>query len=126
MTDQKGEIRGEVTDFKVFMRGLVLEAQIGLYPHEQGRTQPLIVDVELTLGPRPVHGIGDTFNYERLAARARAIVAEGHIDLVETFAQRLATACLSPGVRSVRVRVEKPEALPGAAAAGVEVVLTAG
>jgi dihydroneopterin aldolase len=46
--------------------------------------------------------------------------------LIETFAERLARACLEDGrVMQARVRVEKPEALaPKAAAAGVEMILT--
>jgi dihydroneopterin aldolase len=43
--------------------------------------------------------------------------------VVESFAERLATACLGdPRVLKARVRVEKPLALaPHAAAAGVEI-----
>lgn len=105
------------------MRGLALEAEIGVYRHERGRPQPLVIDVEAELAPRYVGTLGDTLNYEKLANAARAIAAEGHIDLVETYAERLAAACLNdPQVTRVRVRVEKPQALPGAAAAGVEIV----
>ena len=32
---------------KIFVRGLAVEAQIGAYDHELGRTQPLVFDVEL-------------------------------------------------------------------------------
>ncbi len=109
----------------VFMRGLAIEAEIGVYPHERGRPQPLVIDVELALAPRMVAHLDDTLNYESLAAAARTLAREGHVDLVETYAQRLAAACLAdPRVLRARVRVEKPEALPGAQAAGVEVVAT--
>lgn len=108
----------------MFMRGLRVEAQIGVHPHERGRTQPLLVDVEVELAPAPVAGIADTLNYEELAALARALADRGHTELVETYAQDLAGAVLRlAGVRRVRVRVDKPEALPGAAGAGVEVAL---
>jgi dihydroneopterin aldolase len=110
---------------KVFIRGLLLQTEIGVHPHERGRLQPLVLDVELTLAPAPVAGIGDTVNYEILAQTARALAAEGHVELVETYAERLAAACLAlPRVRSVRVRAEKPQAIPDAAAAGVEVTVT--
>jgi 7,8-dihydroneopterin aldolase/epimerase/oxygenase len=106
----------------VFVRALRLEAEIGVHPHERGRTQPLFVDIALDLAPRPVAGIADTVNYETLATRARALASGGHVELVETFAEQLATACLdSARALRVRVRVEKPEAIPGAAAAGVEI-----
>ena len=109
---------------KVFLRGLALEAEIGVHPHERGRVQPLSVDIEVELTPAPVGSIHDTLNYEILAAKARAVAAAGHIDLVEVFAEQVARACLDdPHARRVTVRVEKPEAIPGSAAAGVEVVL---
>ena len=108
----------------VFVRGLEVEAGIGVYDHEQGRLQRLVIDVTLELAPRPIERLGDTINYETVASAARAIVAEGHVGLVETFAERLATACLNDGrVRRCIVRIEKPGALDAAAAAGCEVVL---
>ncbi|WP_162248007.1 dihydroneopterin aldolase [Caulobacter sp. Root342] len=108
---------------KVFVRGLKVDAQIGVYDHEHGRVQPLIVDVELDVAASHCERLGDTVNYEMVGEAARAIVAEGHIDLVETFAERLAQACfVDPRVTRARVRVEKPLALaPHAAAAGVEI-----
>ena len=105
----------------VFVEGLALDAEIGLYDHERGRTQPLSVDIELALTPAPAHGIHGTVNYETLAEKARALAAAGHIELVETFAERLAAACLEhPRAVQVRVRVRKPQAIPGADSAGVE------
>jgi len=108
----------------VFVRGLRVEAGIGVHDHEQGRLQPLVIDVTLELAPAPVERLADTINYETVAAAARAIVADGHVGLVETFAERLATACLDDArVRRCTVRIEKPGALDAAAAAGCEVVL---
>ena len=108
----------------VFLRGLRLDAEIGVHPQERGRVQPLIGDIDVELTPAPIGSIHDTLNYEVLAAKAREVAAAGHIELVEVFADRVAEACLSDRhARRVRVRVEKPEAIPGAAAAGVEVVL---
>jgi dihydroneopterin aldolase len=109
----------------VFVRGMTLEAGIGIHGHELGRLQPLVIDVTLELAPAPVERLGDTVNYETVAAAARAIVAEGHVGLVETFAQRLANACLADArVRRCTVRIEKPGALEGAVAPGCEVVLS--
>lgn len=113
---------------KVFVRGLRLEAEIGVHDHEQGRRQPLIVDVELDVAAAGWRHLADTVNYETIVAAARALAAAGHIGLVESFAQRLAQACFAePRVLRARVRVEKPEALaPDAAAAGVEIVAVRG
>jgi dihydroneopterin aldolase len=105
----------------VFVKGLRVEAGIGVYDHEHGRLQTLLIDVTLDLGPIEVHGLADTINYETVAAACRRIVAEGHVGLVETFAERLALDCLADArVRAVTVRVDKPGALEAAAGAGCE------
>ncbi len=108
----------------VFVRGLEVAAGIGVYDHEQGRLQRLIIDVTLDLTPAPIERLGDTINYETVAEAARAIVAEGHVGLVETFAERLALAMLEDArVRRCAVRIEKPGALGGDAVPGCELVL---
>jgi dihydroneopterin aldolase len=110
--------------FNIFVRALRIEAEIGCYPQEHGRTQPLIVDVELELEPGPVERLSDTVDYDRVVTAARDIAAAGHIGLVETYASRLAQACLAePRVTRVNVQVEKPEAVPGAVA-GVRLSLS--
>ena len=108
----------------VFVRGLRIEAAIGVYDHEHGRTQPLVIDARLEIAPRPVEHLADTFNYETVVRLARGLADEGHIGLVETFAQRLAEGLMDdPDVLSVTVAVAKPEALAGADAAGCELTL---
>lgn len=105
----------------IFVRGLRVEAGIGVYDHEHGRLQTLLIDVTLDLGPAEVRGLADTVNYEAVAAACRRIVAEGHVGLVETFAERLALDCLEdPRIRAVTVRVDKPGALEAAAGVGCE------
>jgi 7,8-dihydroneopterin aldolase/epimerase/oxygenase len=108
----------------VHVHGLTVEAGIGVHDHEHGRLQTLILDVALELAPHSVERLGDTVDYETVQAAALAIVAEGHVGLVEHFAERLARACLTdPRVRRAAVRIEKPGALSQARAAGCEVVL---
>ena len=113
-----------LTRRRVYVRALRLDIEIGVHLHEHGRVQPVVVDVEIDVPPAPVRLLADTVNYEAVVERARAIAAEGHVMLVETFADRLAAALFDDDrVLRVRVRVEKPEALPEADAAGVDVVL---
>ena len=108
----------------VFVRGLEVAAGIGVHDHELGRLQRLVIDVCLELTPAAIERLADTINYETVAEAARAIAAEGHVGLVETFAERLALACLSDArVRRCSVRIVKPGALEGAVAPGCEVTL---
>lgn len=110
---------------RVFVTGLKVQAEIGVYRHEIGRVQPLIVDVELDVPTVETDRLADTVNYETILTAAQEIAAGGHIDLVETFAHRLARRCLEDArVTRARVRIEKPLALaPDAVAAGVEITL---
>ena len=110
---------------KVFVTGLKVQAEIGVYRHEIGKRQPLVVDVELDVPSAGAARLADTVNYETILQTARAIAEQGHIELVEAFADQLARACMAdPRVSRARVRVEKPLALaPDAVAAGVEIVL---
>lgn len=113
---------------KVFVTGLKVQAEIGVYKHEIGRVQPLVVDVELDVPAARADRLSETLNYETILAAAREIAGSGHIELVETFAERMAHACLAdPRVAQARVRVEKPLALaPDAVAAGVEITVVRG
>jgi dihydroneopterin aldolase len=113
---------------KVFVTGLRVEAHIGVHDHEHGRTQPLIVEAELDVPTAGAERLDETVNYETIAQAARDIAAAGHIGLVETFAERLARACLNdPRVTRARIRVDKPQALaPHAAGAGVEITVVRG
>jgi dihydroneopterin aldolase len=114
-----------VESLKVFVRAARIEAEVGVYEHEHGRRQPLIIDAELEIAPQSVLHIADTVNYESVVAKADALAASGHFKLVEAFAEKLARSLMEdPRVLRVRLRLEKPEALaPVAQAAGVEIVL---
>ena len=115
-----------IVSLKVFVRALRVDAEIGVNADEYGRSQPLMIDVELDLTPpeRCEH-IAETVNYEMVVEQARLLAGAGHVKLIETFAQRLAEAMLaSPQVERARVRIEKPQALAAyAQAAGVEITL---
>jgi dihydroneopterin aldolase len=110
---------------RVFVSGLKVQAEIGVHRHEIGRVQPLIIDVELDVPTAGAGRLSETLNYETILQAARDVAAGGHIELVETFAERLARACLEDArVTRARVRVEKPLALaPDAVAAGVELTV---
>lgn len=112
---------------RVFVRELRLPARIGVYAEEKLRTQDVIIDLDLWVRETPQAGPGpldyaDVVCYDSLVQRTKALLNQGHIDLVETMAERLAALCLEDSrVRRVRVRVEKPAAIPEAAGAGVEI-----
>ena len=109
----------------VFVRDLVLDAYIGAYESEQGVAQPVRInmDVEVVEPSAPLGDrLEDVLCYNKLTQGVKAIIAEGHIKLVETLAERIASLALAhPLALSVRVRIEKPNAVAEAEAAGVEI-----
>lgn len=117
---------------RMFIRDLVLAASIGVYSHEREAQQRVRINVELAVTDdgaqnisRPAIGADDlarVVDYEAIVNRIRAIVTAGHIQLVETLAERLSETCLiDPRVRRVLVRVEKLDVFADAAAVGVEI-----
>ena len=128
MTQPNPSTAPQIVVTKVFVRGLKVDAHIGVYRHEEGRTQPLIIDVELDVAVTNWNSLAETVNYEVIAVAARKVAAQGHRGLVETFAHHLAEACFEdPRVTRARIRVEKPLALaPEAAGAGVEITAVRG
>jgi dihydroneopterin aldolase len=110
-------------EVRVLIRDLELLARIGVHGHEQGKLQPVRINIALTGDIDPLNDrLENAIDYEAVADKVRAIIAAGHINLAETLAERIATACFEDKrVKHVSVRVEKLHALAGADAAGVEI-----
>ena len=109
----------------LLIRDLVLPCSIGVHEHERHDTQRVRINlrVEVTDDERPIDdSIANVVSYETIVDGIRAIVAGGHINLVETLADRIVALCLANRrVSSVRVRVEKLDLYPDAGGVGVEV-----
>lgn len=110
---------------RVFVRDLVLHADIGVYEHEKGRPQRVRFNVDMlvrlpTGGPSDERK-QDIVSYELVVKRIKRMVAQGHVNLVETMAERVAELSLKDRrVAAVRVRVEKLDVFERAAV-GVEI-----
>jgi dihydroneopterin aldolase len=118
---------GSATDApfdRVFVHDLVLDAEIGVYSHEKGVTQRarFSVDIEVKPAGEAIEDqIDRVLDYDTIIATIKGILAEGHINLVETLADEIATRCLEhPRAASVKVKIEKLDKEPGAV--GVEIV----
>jgi 7,8-dihydroneopterin aldolase/epimerase/oxygenase len=109
----------------VFVRDLECEALIGIYAQEKLKAQRIIVNIDLSVqeadGPM-TDEISHVVSYEIIAKKVEAILAEGHINLVETLCEKIAQGCLrDKRVLAARVRVEKPDIIPNARSVGVEI-----
>lgn len=100
-----------VTDTWVAVRNIKVIADIGVYPHEIGVGQELTIHVRLRLPPVVDDRLSATVDYAEIVARASTLGLQ-RIALIETFARKLAEACLDDArVIEVEVEVEKPGAL---------------
>ena len=113
---------------KVCVRDLILPARIGIWSEEQGITQRVRFSVELSVAPGG-HRAGDlssVVSYDYIIDGIKEAIADGHVLLTETIAERIAEHCLSHRrAVEVRVVVEKLDRIPGAAL-GCEIVRSTG
>jgi dihydroneopterin aldolase len=109
----------------VRVRDLVLPVSIGIYDFEKLAPQRVCFNVECKVreGDGPIcDDIANVVSYEDIVNGIKAIVAEGHINLVETLAERIADFCLGdPRVGLVRIGVDKLDIVPEAASVGIEI-----
>lgn len=123
---------------KILIRDLQISASIGVYAHEKEAYQPILVNIELTLGPdlsaeprvfvparrapqdREHH---EVVCYASVCEQVERLAREQHTELVESLVEAVAGLCLSDGrVLAARVRVEKTAAVPRARAVGAEIL----
>lgn len=109
----------------IFVRDLVLDCHVGVYAEEKGVTQKIsfTVEADVAAGVKSVaDDIAEVPSYADIIDGIEAIARSGHIELVETFAERIAAHCLGDGrISGVRVRLEKLERGPRR---GVEIYRT--
>lgn len=107
----------------VTVSALQVAADIGVYAHEHGNPQPLVVDVKIRVNPPAGDRLEDSLDYQAVANAAHALARE-RTQMIETYARRLAEACLAhPGAIWAEVRVSKAGALR-AGLAGTRVKLS--
>lgn len=113
------EARDDAETDRIFVRDFVLPVRIGAYAHERSKPQDVRFNVDVRV-VRPHHvpeDMRDVFSYDLVTDSIRMIVAQEHIALAETLAERIAAVILTyPRVASLTVRVEKLDV-----GAGVEI-----
>jgi (5-formylfuran-3-yl)methyl phosphate synthase len=115
--------KDEIETDRIFVRDFVLPVRIGAYAREREKPQNVRfnVDVNVLRPDRAAVDIRDVFSYDLITDSIRIIVAEEHIALVETLAERVSALLLAHSrVTGVTVRVEKLEVGPGGT--GIEIV----
>jgi len=102
---------------RIFVHDFVLAVRIGAFDREHDKPQKVQFSVDACVArpARVPERLHEVFSYDLITDGIREIVAQGHIHLVETLAERIAAMVLAhPVIESVTVRVEKLEVGPGA------------
>ena len=109
----------------VFIRDFMVRCRIGVYDHEKLKPQRVRINLDLAVdeGEHPIiDDIRNVVSYETMANSILSIADEGHVNLVETFAERIAGMCFEDQrVHSVRVKIEKLDIIENAESVGVEI-----
>ena len=99
---------------RIALRGLLVRGHHGVFEYERAEGQDFVVDVTLDVDTSTAAAsddLADTVDYGALALTIAGIVSGEPVNLLETLAGRIATACLAePRVESVEVTVHKPAA----------------
>ena len=110
---------------RVFVKDLVLDCLIGVHQHERDGSQRVRINLDLLVleSSIPIDDqLSNVLCYEGLVLKVRQLTTSGHVNLVETLAERLAGFCLDqPNVQSVKVRIEKLDVFSDALSVGVEI-----
>jgi len=110
---------------RIFLAEHVREIEIGAYPEEHGVTQRVRFDITLEVARNTAHlddRVGRVVNYDDLVEAIDRLAAGERINLMETFAERLAQILLvDPRARRITIRMEKLDRLPGGGRLGCEI-----
>jgi 7,8-dihydroneopterin aldolase/epimerase/oxygenase len=107
----------------LFVQGLKIDTVIGIYDWERKIRQEIVLDIEMssniTAAASSDH-IDQALNYKNVCKRISSFVRESEFQLVETLAEEICQIILKEfGVRWVKLKLNKGEAITGAAGVGV-------
>jgi dihydroneopterin aldolase len=109
----------------VMIRDLVMLCSIGVHAHEHDAKQRirLNMDLDVAEGPRPLDDdLRNVVCYDEIISAVRRIVDAGHVRLIETLAERIATLCLGdPRIRRARIQIEKLDVYADVGSVGVAI-----
>jgi dihydroneopterin aldolase len=107
------------------VRDFEIVASVGVFEHEKRYEQRILVSIDLSVRD-DYDGVsdrlGDVLDYAKVVDGIARLVQSEHVNLIETLAERIAAHCLAdPRVDSVRIRIEKPDAMPSVRSVGIEI-----
>lgn len=110
---------------KIFIRNLEVFGILGIHLHEQRKPQLIRISLKASTDIQNAaenDNIHDTVNYSTLAKDITKFVEQSSFLTIEALVESLAHKILkNERIKKVWLRVEKPNAVPGADSVGVEI-----
>jgi len=110
---------------KIIIHDLRSKGIIGVYDWERQEPQEILTNLILYTDLQKAgqsDNINDIIDYEMVARKVQKLIENEGKFTVEALAAEIANLCLQiPNIMRVRVRVEKPRALPSAQSVGIEI-----
>lgn len=110
---------------KIFIKDLTTNIIIGVNDLERTIPQPVIINLSIDMDLRAAgknDSLEDSISYSIVSDKVLAYAETAHTKTVEALAHGIAGLCLKEfKMNKIRVKVEKPMAIKGAASAGVEI-----
>ena len=109
----------------IFLNDFTLQANVGVYKHEKEKTQPIKINVIAKVrNPKRINdnNLQSVVCYNQISKKIKKIIKSGHTILLEKLAEKIIQECFkNKRIETIKIRLEKPEAIEGAISAGIEV-----
>lgn len=113
---------------KIVINDLMRDMFIGVYDFEKSKAQPVKINLELMIDSIPNWQDDEHQNtvcYAAIVDKIDHLLQAGHINLVETLAEKIAALCLEDNrVKNVKLSIYKTDIVKNCAGVGVEIFRT--
>ena len=109
----------------IFLNDFMIDANIGVYKHEKIKSQPLRINIIAKVkNPKKINDdkLYSVVCYNQISKKIKKIIKSGHTILLEKLAEKIFQECFkNKRIQTMRIRLEKLDAIQEAESAGIEV-----
>ena len=109
----------------VFIKDFIIEEIIGIHEHEKIKKQKIKFNIVMEVNPNTIpdeHDIKSIVDYEKITQKLENLVKTKKYNFLESLAEDSFKEIFEDKrINSVKIKIEKPEAIKNAESVGVEV-----
>ena len=109
----------------VFIKDFIIEEIIGIHEHEKIKKQKIKFNIVMEVNPNTIpdeHDIKSIVDYEKITQKLENLVKTEKYNFLESLAEDSFKKIFEDKrINSVKIKIEKPEAIKNAKSVGVEV-----